>query len=80
MYGNKLQYLQNKLRAYTLQEKMDENNCSEFWIKARFRIYNLHRRRQFSGCFFLIKFLRALNVSFLNSLGTIIQLSGPKME
>ena len=45
-------------------------------------MYNLHSlHEQFSGCHFLISFLKASNdVSFLNSLGTIFQIFGPTNE
>ena len=35
---------------------------------------------QFSGCHFLISFLKACNVSFLNSLDTIFQIFGRRNE
>ena len=44
-------------------------------------MYDLHSlHRQFSGSHFLISFLKACNVSFLNSFGTIFQIFGPRNE
>ena len=45
-------------------------------------MYDLHSLHgQFSGCHFLISFLKAFNdVSFFNSLGTIFQIFGLRIE
>ena len=45
-------------------------------------MYELHSLHgQFSGCHFLISFLKACNnVFLLNSLGTIFQIFGPRSE
>ena len=44
-------------------------------------MYDLHSLQgQFSGCHFLISFLKASNVSFLKSLGTIFQIFGLRNE
>ena len=45
-----------------MQTKLDEKNRTKSSIKPRFWMYDLHSLHgQFSGCHFLISFLKACN-------------------
>ena len=62
-----------------MQTRQDKK--TESWIKPRFWTYDLHSLHgQFSGSHFLIRFLKACNVSLINSLGKIFQIFRPINE
>ena len=64
-----------------MSKEIDKKNPTEPYIKPRFWMYNLHSLHgQFSGCLFLITFLKACNVSFLNSLGIIFHIFGSRNQ